>query len=207
MRAHSGFLLFAIGLLVGGVATRYIFVNDRVDRSVAAELDAVAHELRALALAHQTTTTVPVPRQDDVVAVRAKESSDSMSSSSTPEELRGLIQRLEAIFGQVADRSEDLTLTREPIPQNRTAVAALRQDVSASQDNVTGRHFCWSRVQVYRAYGMPDGVIRSGQSITWEYFPDSTREGVVFDFEDGLVTRVYPWQSPVMTPPTIRRDG
>jgi hypothetical protein len=198
MRARYAILVFAIGASTGGAVARSLFANDVTDRSVVGSIEALACDVRALAAAQAQLAQVQRDSPDAASPVRSEAGAERSSALDSADGLAALTERIETVLNRALESAagDAASPPTQPIPQNKSAVLALRQDVAASDEVVTGRHFCWSRHQVYRAYGMPNSVTRSGQSITWEYYPDQSRDGIVFDFEDGLVTRVYPWQSP-----------
>jgi hypothetical protein len=53
------------------------------------------------------------------------------------------------------------------------------------------RHFCWSRAQVYAAYGMPDVRAGSAGASEWTYLTSDQRTAVHFGFVDGRVDNVH----------------
>jgi len=192
--------LVALGVLVGGVGVWPLAQRASRDSTASVDLaritlgiDSLKADLESMRSRLDVVAAVPSPTRSEVGG-----GSDAGSIQDLMKSIAELRTRLDTVVELVSEVvvPELLTPPQDPIPQNKAAVTLIRDESRLELKRVAERHFCWTRLQVYRAYGIPDGVMRSGQTLVWQYYPDSSRDGVAFSFEDGLVTSVYPWTSP-----------
>jgi hypothetical protein len=183
----------AIGVL-GTTAFRGQPLNGAPRQDFAASITQLREEIRSIAVTLSGLQRTPADVPQPIQAVRLEESV-SQSALDT-------CSRLEAQMQVLMDRigTTDLARMESDPPtaksQDVAATARVRAAIADSRDDVVAYHFCWSPLHVYRAYGRPNSVIRSGQDIHWVYYPDDSDDGFEIKFEDGLVTRLGPYRSP-----------
>jgi len=147
-------------------------------RAVANRLEAIEALLRASA----RETAVPAI---EAPAVNAKRVSDEEPASVL------LLREIRDQLSALSISPLDAVAVTGGVEKKPARIVQMLDADKRDPKALLQRHFCWSRAQVYAAYGMPDYRGSGVGASEWMYVLNDGGTELHFNFVEGLVNNVY----------------